>query len=87
MNLCCLVKKDYFLIGVALWIITVCICLLNPNFVPAIVRELMLYVQMTSAREAEDRKVCGNKFCHHEAFPGFLAHASLPFLNCYFIYR
>lgn len=49
----------------------------------AIVIEVMLYVKMAFTREAEDTKeVSVNKFCHHEAFPAFLPHTSLPSLNC-----
>lgn len=67
--------------------IIVYICLLNPKSVSIIVIEVMPYVKMAFTREAEDRKeMSGNKFCHHEAFPGFLAHARLLFLKCYFIW-
>lgn len=57
--------------------------LLSPDFVTVISREVMLYVKISFERETEDRKEGG--VCHHEAFPGFLAHTSIPFLNCYFI--
>lgn len=36
------VKKDYFLVWLAKWIITVYTCLLSPNFVSAVIVEVML---------------------------------------------